>query len=123
MGQPVFSDLFAFSGRRNRQSFILFQIAIVGIWLVVHTFILDTIVGIAMFVGLTPSIIIILLVGGGMLTSFWNLVVTAQRFRDMGWTGWAALLIFIPIVNLVCLIALIFVPGTRGANKYGPDPL
>ena len=27
MSKPVFSDLFTFSGRRNRQSFIMFQIA------------------------------------------------------------------------------------------------
>lgn len=41
-----------------------------------------------------------------------------QRSHDMGWSGWASLAAFIPIVGLLW----VFMPGTRGANRYGPPP-
>ncbi len=52
-----------------------------------------------------------------------GLFVAAQRCRDFGWTGWAALVILAPIVGWVFALALFFIPGTRGPNRYGPDPV
>lgn len=49
-------------------------------------------------------------------------LVIAQRCRDFGWTGWAALIIAVPVINVFFLIALFFIPGTDGTNRYGPDP-
>lgn len=60
----------------------------------------------------------LLLVGPFMLA---NLVVTAQRFRDFGVTGWAFLVLFVPYLAQVVKLILCFIPGTKGENKYGPD--
>lgn len=49
--------------------------------------------------------------------------VTTQRCRDFGWTGWAVLTLAIPLINFLFGLALILVPGDRGDNRYGPDPL
>lgn len=43
------------------------------------------------------------------------------RLHDINKSGWYSLLIFVPILNLISL-ALFFVDGTIGGNKYGPDP-
>jgi uncharacterized membrane protein YhaH (DUF805 family) len=61
-----------------------------------------------------------------------NYTLTAQRLRDIGVTGWLALL-WIPsavadqyvggAVSLGFLIILCVVPGTNGENRYGPNPL
>ena len=46
----------------------------------------------------------------------------AQRCRDFGWTGWAALLCLLPYGGMAFTFALAFIPGTDGPNRYGPAP-
>lgn len=48
-------------------------------------------------------------------------ILNAGRLNDINLSGWFALLWFIPIVN-IGLIALYFIDGTIGKNKYGKDP-
>ena len=50
-------------------------------------------------------------------------IVSAQKCRDFGWTGWAVLLGFIPYLNLIFFLAILLVPGNKGSNRYGADPL
>jgi uncharacterized membrane protein YhaH (DUF805 family) len=46
------------------------------------------------------------------------ILLTIQRSHDMGWTGWTAILAFIPLVGLIW----IFNPGTKGGNRFGAPP-
>lgn len=48
--------------------------------------------------------------------------IAAKRSRDLGWSGWWAFLIIIPIANLCIGLAFTFMPGMKGANAYGPPP-
>ena len=71
------------------------------------------------------------------------IVQVPQRLRDVGFSGWWA---FLPLtflilgrtltgaqytegwtasmtINLLIFVALVLYPGTRGENRYGPDPL
>ncbi|WP_308620614.1 DUF805 domain-containing protein [uncultured Desulfovibrio sp.] len=48
------------------------------------------------------------------------LAVSVRRLHDSDRSGWLALLLFVPLVNLFCL-ALLFLPGTPGSNRYGPQ--
>jgi uncharacterized membrane protein YhaH (DUF805 family) len=50
-------------------------------------------------------------------------LVSAQRCRDFGWTGWAILISCIPVVGWIFGVAITFVPGNIGPNRYGPDPI
>ncbi len=52
-----------------------------------------------------------------------EIMITIRRLHDLGHTGWLALVTFIPFVNFVFGIYLLFALGTRGPNIYGPDPL
>ena len=46
-----------------------------------------------------------------------------RRFHDLGMSGWYALTLFIPIVNLIMLIFyLLLTPGKENSNKYGEVP-
>ena len=56
-----------------------------------------------------------------LFVSSWAL--GSQRCRDFGWTGWAMLLTLIPYVGWIFAVAIMFIPGTLGPNRYGPDPL
>ncbi|MCY4048535.1 MAG: DUF805 domain-containing protein [Hyphomicrobiales bacterium] len=123
MSKPVFENLFTFSGRRNRLSYILFQISIWTLILVGGT------IGITISAAVSEhndgggAVVVLILALILLVIAVSDLAVTSQRFRDIGFTGWAALLILIPYVGFIVWIVLMFIPGTRGENRYGPDPL
>ncbi|SHI58758.1 Uncharacterized membrane protein YhaH, DUF805 family [Anaerovibrio lipolyticus DSM 3074] len=48
---------------------------------------------------------------------------TMKRCHDLDKTGWLAISTFIPVVNLLVGIYLLFFKGTEGPNQYGDDPL
>jgi len=59
-----------------------------------------------------------------------NIMLQIRRFHDLGQTGWLVLVFgvlgAIPGIGLIFDIVHIvwfILPGTRGPNKYGPDPL
>lgn len=58
-----------------------------------------------------------------------NIALMVRRLHDRNMSGWFLLLFFvlymIPLVNFLVLIGFIVLmclEGTRGPNKYGPDP-
>ena len=58
------------------------------------------------------------------LLLLWPLIaVSAKRQHDFDFSAWWALIHFVPAVgSIVLLLADGIVPGTRGANRFGPDP-
>ncbi|WPC04657.1 DUF805 domain-containing protein [Pseudomonas benzenivorans] len=48
--------------------------------------------------------------------------IGAQRLHDIGWSAWLLLLNLVPIVNSLFWILMLVVPGSTGANRYGPPP-
>ena len=58
-----------------------------------------------------------------VLVSMWSSVALgAKRLHDMGKPGALAVSLFIPVVSIIAFIALCFIPGTPGPNKYGFNP-
>ena len=59
------------------------------------------------------------------LAFLWPLIaVSAKRQHDFDFSAWWALIHFIPAVgSLILLLVNGAVPGTRGPNRFGPDPL
>lgn len=49
--------------------------------------------------------------------------LTIRRFHDLNRSGWLYFLTFIPLLNIILGFYLVFVRGTCGMNRYGPDPL
>lgn len=50
------------------------------------------------------------------------LAVTSRRAHDLGYSTWTILLLFVPFANVVYLVCLPFVKGTREGNRYGDPP-
>lgn len=124
MGVPFFEHWFSIEIRRNRLSYMLGAIALLvtfAVCLAVWTWFAETRSGrsLGVLIFTVPTVIC-----GYMLT--------AQRLRDLNISGWLALL-WIPInmvegklgaaLTTAIVIILCAAPGTRGDNKYGPDPL
>ena len=67
--------------------------------------------------------------GGGIL-ALWvlgsiipSIAVQVRRFHDQDRSGWMILLGFIPYVGSIIVFVFMCLSGTRGPNRYGPDPL
>ena len=58
------------------------------------------------------------------LLLMWPLVaVSAKRQHDFNFSAWWALIHFLPAVgSIVLLLVDGLMPGTRGPNRFGPDP-
>jgi uncharacterized membrane protein YhaH (DUF805 family) len=64
-------------------------------------------------------------VGGALMVVAWvalmviAFMLTIQRCHDFNMSGWLALLMLVPLANLIFL----FIPGTDGPNRFGaPTP-
>jgi uncharacterized membrane protein YhaH (DUF805 family) len=117
MSKPVLDDLFKFSGRRNRQSFILFQLASLAV-IFLALGILTAITVAAPAVG---SVLWFLGIVGFIAVAIANWAAASQRVRDFGYTGVWALVLLIPYVGFAFSIALWLIPSSEGENKYGPS--
>jgi len=42
-----------------------------------------------------------------------------RRWHDLGSSGWMSLLLFVPLVDLVVVLILLFAPSAVDTNKYG----
>ena len=51
------------------------------------------------------------------------LKAVVSRFHDIGWSGSAVVLIFVPLVDIVALLLLLVVPGQQRPNRYGEPPI
>lgn len=66
---------------------------------------------------LTAFSVLFGLAAAGLLVSS-----VVRRLHDISYGGFAALVLLVPLANVVCLAILAFVPGKRGANRFGPAP-
>ncbi|WP_310618693.1 DUF805 domain-containing protein [Flexibacterium corallicola] len=50
------------------------------------------------------------------------LALVIKRIQDRGWSGFLALLTFLPFVNFAVYLFMGLQPSQSGANRYGPEP-
>jgi len=58
----------------------------------------------------------------GLALALLELTVLARRCHDAGWSGWFCLIVLLPYVGFAFAVLMLFVPGSKGTNTYGPDP-
>ncbi|QRY81114.1 DUF805 domain-containing protein [Pseudomonas sp. PDNC002] len=51
-----------------------------------------------------------------------SVMIGAQRLHDIGWSAWLLLLNLVPFIGSVFPLLMLLIPGTAGANRYGPPP-
>ena len=72
----------------------------------------------ASYYGLVSSILPAAL----LITLYSNIAVAVKRLHDLGYSGFLALALLIPFVNLAFTIWVGILPGTAGPNRYGAAP-
>ena len=74
--------------------------------------------------GSTFGVVTTVITGISYLLAFiWMIIVSIRRFNDINMTGWLSITMFVPVINLIAGLALLFAPGTNTSNKYGPRPV
>jgi uncharacterized membrane protein YhaH (DUF805 family) len=109
--QPV--RTFSASGRIGRARYIGYSIG----WAVMIGMLAGVLMAFAKGTGMAPVVAIAMLAAYVLLFVI-QFLLSIQRCHDFNTSGWASLLILIPLVNLLFW----FLPGTPGANRFGPPP-
>jgi uncharacterized membrane protein YhaH (DUF805 family) len=63
-----------------------------------------------------------ILPGALLLTLYCNIAVAVKRLHDLGYSGFLALALLVPVVNLAFTIWVGILPGTAGPNRFGAAP-
>ena len=69
---------------------------------------------------MTPVFLLYGLVALGLIIP--GIAVTVRRLHDTDRSGWFVLLALIPLVGAILLLVFYCTEGTRGPNRFGPDP-
>ncbi|QGX39704.1 DUF805 domain-containing protein [Permianibacter aggregans] len=51
-----------------------------------------------------------------------SVILMRRRLNDLDKSGWWILLALIPLVNIIFGLYVLFAPGTKASNSYGPMP-
>ena len=108
----VLKNYVGFSGRAQRAEYWMFALVNILVLLVLAT-----------LAAITRSYffwILYVLYALGVLIP--GLAVTWRRMQDTGRNGLWILLGLIPFVGGIVLLVFMLLPGTQGANEFGPDP-
>lgn len=105
----VVKNYAGFSGRARRREYWIFAlinliigILLTGVGRALGTSVLSTIYSLAVLIP--------------------GLAVGARRLHDTNRSGWLLLLGLIPFIGWLVLIIFLVQDGTRGDNRFGPDP-
>lgn len=66
---------------------------------------------------------------GGSFWLFWlgtrlpTWAVTVRRLHDSDHSGWWFFIPLLPVIGSIWLFVLLVMGGTRGPNRFGPDPI
>lgn len=106
-----------FSGRSRRMEFWMFAVMNIGASIVAS--ILDGILGMSgMIAGAYGPVSLI--VGLGLLVP--GIAVGVRRLHDQDKSGWWLLIALVPVIGAIALLVFYFLEGTKGDNRFGPDP-
>lgn len=114
---PAFGELnvFTIDGRIGRLRYLAWSLVLMfaaaGVMGVVAI-----VAGISEVLGAILGIAVLI----GMLVV--SVQIGVQRLHDIGWSGWLLLLNIVPIVNSVFWLLMLVIPGSQGANRFGPPP-
>ncbi|MFN0058939.1 MAG: DUF805 domain-containing protein [Planctomycetota bacterium] len=118
--------LFSFSGRISRKWYWIGWLLNMATWMGLGVLLVLLGEGSTGFdrVKSTKSlgVVVFLVLGGAAVWS--SLAVQAKRWHDLNQSAWCILINAIPYLGgLASFVIQGFVPGTKGRNRFGKDPL
>ncbi|HJW12484.1 MAG TPA: DUF805 domain-containing protein [Albitalea sp.] len=112
---PIFG--FGFEGRMAR---VPYFIASVMSWFAIVLVAIVAAVLIPLMHGFLLTVAVALV--GFVAVCVWSVRLLVLRLHDINFSGWWAVLAFIPYLGAIPCLALLFVPGSSDDNDYGGRP-
>ena len=110
------------SGRLGRVRYVVYAMAI-SLAVYVALAVIGALAGVLFSESQALMIVVgLLALAGGLFATVMSILYGIRRLNDINASGWLILLLFVPIANFVIALILFFVPGSKGANKYGVKP-
>ncbi len=114
-----------FAGRSRRKEYWMFALGVIGVVVLLCALALlmsGGLSGMAQNGGFLagPFMIIFGVFWLGLIVP--SIAVQVRRFHDQDKSGWFVLLNFIPYLGGLIVLVFMFLEGTRGPNRFGPDP-
>jgi uncharacterized membrane protein YhaH (DUF805 family) len=109
--------LTSFEGRINRAKFWAGVAVLIAISIVLN--LVDMLLGLQLAegVGILGTLF-------AVASIFFALAIYTKRWHDRDKSGWWNLIILVPVIGAIWLIVECgILEGTRGPNRFGPDPL
>lgn len=106
-----------FSGRSRRKEYWMFVLGVFIAAIVLS--IVEGILGLTGMVGGVYGPLTTILLLGVIVPS---IAVQVRRFHDQDKSGWFVLLALIPFVGALAVLVFMCLEGTKGPNRFGPDP-
>jgi uncharacterized membrane protein YhaH (DUF805 family) len=123
---PEYAEVkvFSFSGRIGRIRYLAYSIGLtfiisLGGALIAAIFVPEAAGMNDVMAGGIAGLLMVVVYAFMLVASF---VLAVRRLNDFDTSGWMSLLFLVPIVNIILGLALWFVPGTQGANRFGLQP-
>jgi uncharacterized membrane protein YhaH (DUF805 family) len=109
----VLSKYADFNGRARRKEYWMFALFQIIVYVILEV-----------LLGVTngSSLITILLVIYALGTLLPTLGVLIRRLHDQDKSGFWIFISLVPFIGGIWLLVLTLIEGTRGPNKFGPDP-
>ena len=107
------------AGRFNRSTFILSSIVSMFVFVSIGV-IIGEVFGIKTSTGGEQSYPLVLPLG--VLWWIYHSLCAIRRFHDLDMNGWWLVSYFVPFLNFIIGLRLVFESGSNGANKYGERP-
>lgn len=106
-----------FSGRSRRKEYWMFVLGVLIAFIVLG--LVEGLLGMSGMVGgaygpLTLILVLAIIIPG--------IAVQVRRFHDQDKSGWFVLLGLIPLVGGIVVLVFMCLDGTKGDNRFGPDP-
>lgn len=103
-----------FEGRANRPQYWYFVLTEFLAFFILELLCVIPFVNIIAFLAL-------LVLGLGLIVP--GIAVSVRRLHDTNRSGWWLLLCFVPFVGSIVILVFMCLEGTKGANKYGDEPV
>ncbi|MGE3691794.1 MAG: DUF805 domain-containing protein [Novosphingobium sp.] len=105
-----------FNGRSRRKEYWFF---VLGVFIAAVVLgIIEGVLGLTGMVGPYGPLTALLLLGVFIPA----IACQVRRFHDQDKSGWFVLLSFIPFIGGLIVLVFMFLEGTKGDNRFGPDP-
>ena len=111
-----------FSGRARRKEYWMFTLVNTIIITVLYAILMSSIDMNTGEISSLGSIVGIIIGIYSLAIIVPSLAVTIRRFHDQDKSGWMFLLAFIPAVGGLIVFVFMCLEGTKGDNRFGPDP-